>query len=122
MCWVAGIVPLFVGIPLVGWMLYLPFYWTTAGGGDDPVPILLPLNLIPLVLAIIAWKRHLAGGILLIAFAALTVTVGILSFAEEGTHDFQFLTPIGAVLLMGGMLHIFTWFKEARTIRPRDLA
>jgi hypothetical protein len=90
-------------------------------GGDDPVPLLLPLWLIPLVLSLIAWKRHLVGGALLSAFAILVLVVGISSFSEEGPNDdFLYLTPIGAVILTGGMLHILAWVKERRDKRAQD--
>lgn len=118
-CWAARIVSLVVALPCAVWMFYLPIYWTTHG--DDPMPLLLPLDLIPLVLGLISWRRHLVGGTLLGAFGILLLVVGINSRTEEGpNHDFLFLTPIGAALLIGGMLHIMAWVKESRGKRAQN--
>lgn len=110
LCWMARILSLPVAIFGVIWMFYVPTTWE---GGSDSVPLLLPLDLIPLVLALIAWKWHLVGGTLLSAFGILLGVMGISSFSEEGpNHDYLYLTPIGAVLLTGGLLHVLAWAKE----------
>jgi len=120
LCWAARIVSLVVAIPCVLWMFYLLWELTTTYV-NDPTPQLLPIWLIPLVLALVAWRWHVVGGTLQGAFAILVLVVGINSRTEEGpNHDFLFLTPIGAALLIGGMLHIMAWVKEGRGKRAQN--
>ncbi len=111
LCWIARVFSLPVAIFGVLWMMYLPTTW----GGSDSVPWMLPLDLLPLIFALIAWKWHGIGGALLSGSGILLVVVGILARSTEGSHDFLFLTPIGGVLLAGGLLHSAAWMKERRT-------
>jgi hypothetical protein len=114
LCWAARTVPLVVAIPLVAWMFYLLWVHTTTYVNDPaPLPMLAVFS-VPLVFALIAWRWHLVGGVLLSAFAALVIVVPLILTGS----DFL-LILVGAVLLAGGLLHLIVWWQEKRMQRPQ---
>jgi hypothetical protein len=117
LCWAARIVPLTVAIPLVAWMFYLPLVvWNTSARGDDPVPLLLPVDLIPLAFALIAWKWHLVGGLFLTSLAILVIAVPLVLTG----YDFLLILG-GTVLLASGILHLIVWWAERQREDPQHI-
>jgi hypothetical protein len=118
-CWAARIVPMAIGAWLaVGVMITYIYLYYVIWPHDyevemhDHVAVLIWL--VPLVLAAIAWKWHLVGGIsIVLATAAFFLYFVLRPPYEAGT--FYFTTfPWAMVFLGGGILNIRAWARERR--------
>jgi hypothetical protein len=104
LCWSARVVTL-VGALLIG------FPWSIYGIG------------LTLLVAIIAWRWHLPGGILIILPTVawlIYVLVAYMFFNERPVSEYEFwdiypfLLALAAPFLSGGVLHLIVWWKEER--------
>jgi hypothetical protein len=116
LCWAARIVPMYIGLWLaVGVMIA---YVDAILPHDYEVEIQDPMAglilLVPLVLAAIAWRWHLIGGISIILATAISFLYFVLRPPyEAGTFYFVYF-PWAMVFLGGGILNLIAWGRERR--------
>jgi len=98
-------------------MIYLAVKLTTSYV-NDPAPQLLPIQAIPLAFAVVAWRWHLVGSILLTGLAGLVLLVSAIDLIWEGGHNFSYLATVGMMLLVSGILHLaVSWREKGRAWR-----
>ena len=122
LCWAARVIPLAVGLaiglPWIAFWIVTSIKEVTDGDGLWPILGLLGLlcsYLIPLLAALIAWRWHLLGGMLLVLGGATLYLFFVLGGDMQwGVH--LYVPP----LLLGGILHLLVWRKEkVNELAPR---
>ena len=116
LCWAARLLSLGYGLlialyALGALILTLIGHVSRGETGESALGLLSGLPFfIPLVLAVMAWRWHLAGGLLITAGSvALYLFFALSGNMQWGVH--LYVLP----LLVGGLLHLLVWYKEKRT-------
>lgn len=71
------------------------------------------LVLIPVLPAVIAWRRHLIGGTLMVLVSILSFSV---AYPVGGVEGFPLFVLFGIVFTIGGVLHLIVGWKERRVL------
>ncbi len=115
LCWAARLLAagygLLVALYLLGCAILIAIGASSRGETAQTVLYLLAWlpALVPLLLAALAWRRHLLGGALIVAGgAALYVFLGFRGSLQWGWH--VYLVP----WLAAGCLHLLAWRKERK--------
>jgi hypothetical protein len=124
LCWAARLLALGYGLFIALYVLGTGFPTVTGYASRGEMGELVSSLLrwlffyFPLVpAAIIAWRWHLAGGILLIA-AGAAVCVGLALSSGMQWPVYLFALPIFA----GSLLHLLVWYREKRADRMPQLS
>ena len=127
LCWIARITSLtIVSIFYASWAFLGIFSVFSSINGYNPPDILKILEyvlilLTPLLLATIAWRWHLIGGISIILFTIFFLFYILLiwdhsrgSYEYEWPFGFPLLLTVDIVLSIVGFLYLLVWWKEKR--------
>ena len=99
--------------------------WMAAHGIDAASAfVVLPLFAVP---ALMAWRWHLVGGVLLIALAGFNlylITVSLISrdpyayFELDPSFVARAILPVWTAMFIGGFLHVIVcWWEERQSKR-----
>ena len=118
LCWAARLVSLTVGALLLLTALSVALLWAAdILDYEQGASVLILLSCVPPLLAGIAWRRHLVGGILMLLLATALLTYSIATVHDwDSTAPFNVFTllPPSVVLLAGGVLHLIVWSRQTR--------
>lgn len=114
LCWAARTVPLVIGLWIAASVMIA--YIDALLPHDYEVEMEDPLGgliwLVPLVLAAIAWKWHLAGGISIALATAAFFVYFVLRPPYEAYSYYIIYFPWALVFLGGGILNLIAWARE----------
>ena len=69
--------------------------------------------LIPAVLAVIAWRYHLLGGVLMLLYSPMPFLITwFITVVSEGHQDVSHLVLAAFVFPVGAALHLVAWWEE----------
>jgi hypothetical protein len=114
LCWAARIIPLAIGFWIAAWVMIA--YIDVLLPHDYEVEMLDPLAgliwLVPLVLAAIAWRWHLIGGISIVVATAAFFFYFVSRPPYEAYSFYIMYFPWALVFLGGGVLNLIAWARE----------
>jgi len=129
LCWAARIVCLlpWIAAPLLGlaaeathgfmYETRSPFNFVLATLGFFVCYLIFPGFLLTIP-TLIAWKRHLLGGMLLVLSSGLFIgwiCAPVYHFGQEITPGMTFFLAVPVLFLIGGLLHLAAWLTEPVT-------
>ncbi len=126
LCWTARIVCLvpWIAAPLLGlnaeatlgfmYETRFPFNLPLAMFGFFVCFLIFPGFLLTIP-TLIAWQRHLLGGILLVLLSGLFIgwiCAPVYHLGQDVTTGISFFVAVPVLFLFGGILHLAVWWKE----------
>ena len=73
------------------------------------------LALIPVLPAVIAWRRHLTGGTFMILLSILSLSI---AYPVGGIEGFPLFVLLGMIFAVGAGLHLIVGWNDRRDRRP----
>ena len=123
LCWAARIVSLIPGIAYAS--IATAIRAAEHGSGGEIFQTAAGCFAILVLPGLIAWRRHLAGSVLLAGYALVIVFVGFTSevafTSEIDSHGLLWILPLGLALFAGAFINLMVWVWETEGNRgPRQ--
>jgi len=71
------------------------------------------------ITTLIAWRRHLLGGILIVLSSSIYIICVSLLGRLHVWMFFWFVVPV--LFLLGGLLHLFVWWRERNMVLETEV-
>jgi hypothetical protein len=122
-CWAARIISLLPAITPLVWIAAYAAAIDAVAYGIDATLGFVVFALSPLV-ALIAWRWHLVGGLLLTipaGFNVCLIAVSLINGDPYGYYELdqsfvaRAILPLWMAMFIGGLLHLIAWWKERVT-------